>query len=156
MSDVLYRASELERRLENMLRIGTVAELDEGGARVRVRAGNLLTAWLPWLTRRAGEDRDWWAPEPGEQVLILAPSGDLAQAVALPALYRQNYPAPAQSRTTRRETYSDGAVVAYDRAGHHYLVDIPAGGSVTIRCGAASIVLTDAGVQIAGPRVDLN
>ena len=48
----------------------------------------IVTAWLPWLTARAGTVLTWSAPSLGEQVLLLAPTGDLAQAFVLPAVYR--------------------------------------------------------------------
>jgi phage baseplate assembly protein V len=116
MSDLAYRVTELERRLNNLLRLGTVASLDAGAARVTVRSGDLLTAPLPWFTRRAGPDRDWWAPEAGEQVMILAPAGELTQGVVLPAIYRGDYPAPAATADKRRVEFLDGAFAEYDRA----------------------------------------
>ncbi len=116
MADLEFRVTELERLLANLLRVGTVEELDEAAARVKVRIGEILTAWLPWFTRRAGGDRDWWAPEPGEQVMVLSPGGDLAQGRVLPALNRAAYPAPAASRDKRRVECADGGFAEYDRA----------------------------------------
>lgn len=110
-----YRLAEMERRFENLLRLGTVEELDDDAARVRVRSGKILTTWLPFFTRRAGEDRDWWAPEPGEQVMVLSPSGDLAQGRVLPSLYRDDYPAPATDRNKRRIEFAGGAFLEHDR-----------------------------------------
>ena len=68
--------TEAERRLSNLVMLGQVAELDAKKARVRVQAGPILTAWLPFATVRAGLDRTWHAPEPGEQVVLVAPGGD--------------------------------------------------------------------------------
>jgi len=75
--------TEAERRLSNVVMLGQVAELDAKKARVRVQAGPILTAWLPFATVRAGPDRTWHAPEPGEQVVLIAPGGDLNQAVVV-------------------------------------------------------------------------
>lgn len=116
MPDTEFRLAELERRLANIVRIGTVEEADYPNARVRVAIGEILTAWLPWLTRRAGGDRDWWAPEAGEQVVVLSPAGDLAQGVVLPSLYADAAPAPATSPDIRREIHGDGLVIEHDRA----------------------------------------
>ena len=88
---------EASRRIENLLRLCTVAEVrTTHPARCRVRTGQLLTDWLPWLTLRAGATAGtWWAPEPGEQCLLLSPGGDLRQGVVLPGLYSdQNHPPP--------------------------------------------------------------
>lgn len=83
-----YALAETERLLANLIRVGTVAALDVAAARVTVDVGGLTTDWLPWIAGRAGATRTWSAPRPGEQVLVLVPYGDLAQAVVLPALSR--------------------------------------------------------------------
>ena len=110
-----YRLAELERRLGNLLRLGVVEEADYAAARVKVKSGDLVTGWIPWLTRRASNDSDWWAPEEKEQVVLLSPDGDPAQAVALPALYQSAHPAPASVETVRRVKFADGTVIEYDR-----------------------------------------
>lgn len=137
---------ELARRLANVVRAGTVAELD--GDRVRVRydtdeaGAPILTAPIPWLTYRAGPDRSWWAPEVGEQVVLLAPSGELTQAFALPALYSDAHPAPASDPDKHVVRHSDGALFQYDRESHEYRIALPAGSRVRISAG--TIVLSGA------------
>jgi len=115
VSDVLYRLTELERRMANLLRVGTVATLAEASETVTVDIGNITTRPLKWFTCRAGEDRDWWAPEPGEQVMVLSPGGDLGQGVVLPAIYQDSYPAPANVKHKRRVEFKDGGFFEYDR-----------------------------------------
>ena len=71
-SDLAFRLTECERKIANLLRPAVVAEARyQDSPRVRVKAGDLLSGWLPWLTTRAGADRCWWAPEVGEQVVML-------------------------------------------------------------------------------------
>ena len=126
---------ELARRLANVVRPGVVAEVDYRGELVRVKFAEedaALTAWLPWLTSRAGCDASWWAPEIGEQVLLLSPSGDLANAVAMPALYSTSHPAPSGDPDKHLVRYSDGAEIEYDRANHVLRAVLPAGGAVRI------------------------
>ncbi|QOE32743.1 baseplate spike protein [Achromobacter phage Mano] len=136
-----YQNTEADRRLSNIVRLGTIESLDEGGATVTVNLGDgLTTTSLPWVTLRAGPDRTWWAPEPGEQVVVLSPSGDLAQGVVLPAVYQDAHPAPANSKDVHRVEYQDGSVVQYDRAAHQLLVDVSAAsGSVLIICNTATV-----------------
>lgn len=152
MSDAWAQA-ETERILANAIRIGVVAQLDEANARVKVNAGGLTTDWLPWLTARAGEDRSWWAPEPGEQVLVLSPYGDPSQAVVLPAIYQDAHPAPASARTKHRVEYKDGAFVEYDREGHHYHLDVPSGGSITLHIGGTTMLLEDGKATLTTPEL---
>lgn len=139
---VEFRLAEIERRLWNLLRLGVIADADYASARVKVQSGDLATGWIPWLTRRASHDIDWWAPEVGEQVLLLSPCGDPAQAVALPALYQSAHPAPEQSADVRQINFGDGTVVKYDRAAKKLSIEcvgeivVVADGDVSVQSGA--------------------
>jgi len=149
MSDgIAYRLAELERRLNNLLRYGTVAQADYAAARVKVQSGELLTGWVPWLTRRASHDRDWWPPEIGEQVLLLSPGGDPAQALALPAIYRSAHPAPAAAETVCRIEFSDGGHAEYDRASG--ALTISAEGLVKVIGKGTVEIYGAAGAAVAG------
>lgn len=141
-----FAIEELRRALDNMLRVGKISEVDYDAARARVRVGDLETGWLPFMAQRAGGDRSWWAPEIGEQVMILAPSGDTELAVIAPgALYHDARPAPANAATVHRSVYDDGAVIEYDREAHQLRVELPPGGSIT--------VIATGGVEIFGDLV---
>ncbi|TSE28230.1 phage baseplate assembly protein V [Tepidimonas thermarum] len=148
--------TEDERRLSNVVLIGQVAELDATRARVRVRAGPILTGWLPFATVRAGPDRTWHAPEPGEQVVLVAPGGDLTQAVVVGSLYRDAYPPPADDPDISRTVWQDGAVLEYDRRQHYWHLSVPSGGRIVIEVGPSKIEMDDAGIRITAPRIDLN
>ena len=148
--------TDAERRLANLVVLGQVAELDAERARVRVKAGPILTAWLPFTTGRAGPDVTWHAPEPGEQVVLVAPGGDLNQAVVVGSLYRQAYPAPADSAEIIRTRFKDGAVMEYDREQHHWHLSVPSGGRIVLEIGPSTIEMSDSGIRITGPRIDLN
>lgn len=138
-----YANTEHDRRIANLVRVGTVAELDEANAKVKIDLGDLISEWVPWVTGRAGPDRTWHAPEVGEQVVLLSPSGEVSQGVALPSVYQTAHGAPATSKDKARTEFSDGAFIQYDRAGHLYDLDVPAAGKVTIHVGASTLVLQD-------------
>jgi len=116
LDDLLFRLTELEHKLNNLVRVGQVAEADYDAARVRVQLGPITTGWRPWLTTRAGGDRSWWAPEVGEQVVVFSPAGELAHAWVLPAGFSDAAPAPANSPDILRAVFADGLVVEHDRA----------------------------------------
>lgn len=153
MTELAYRVAELERCLANLLRLGRVEGVDLAAARVQVRSGALVTAWLPWVTRRAGADADWWAPAIGEQVLLLAPGGDLAQGVVLPALYQSAHPAPAAAAAVHATHYADGGYDRYDQAAGAWQrsaqgpVEVTAGGAATLE--AADLVTLAGGGSTA-------
>jgi phage baseplate assembly protein V len=157
MSDLNWRVSELERRMANLVRIGTIVEADYAAARVRVASGTLVSGWLPWLTHRAGQDVTWSAPDIGEQVLVVSADGDTTRGVVIPALYRDAAPPTADVPTIARSVAADGAVQSHDRQAHVWLLDLTAcAGTVHIRSGPSEIVLSPAGIQLVGPRIDLN
>lgn len=119
MATLAYRVAELERRLSNVARMGVVQEVDLAAARVRVAMGTLLTGWIPWLTQGAGGGSiSWRPPTNGEQVMVLSPSGDMAQGVAIPAVYRATYAPPSNQATKHITVYEDGTSVEYDLAAH--------------------------------------
>jgi phage baseplate assembly protein V len=108
--------AELSRRIENLLRLGTVAQVDHAQALCRVESGGVLTGWLPWFERRTGQTRTWDPPTIGEQVMVLSPSGEAAGGCVLRGLFRAAHPAPDASPTTHVIDYPDGARIAYDHA----------------------------------------
>lgn len=123
---------ELLRRLENLLRPGTISAVDHDGARVRVQSGALLTRWLPWFERRAGNVRTWCPPSVGEQCLVLSPGGDLASGMVLVGLDSEAHPSPSASESLHRTQYPDGAVIDYDHASHSLTATLPGGGTALL------------------------
>ncbi len=122
--------SDLLRLLQNLIRLGTIAEVK--GAKARVRLGpTLTTEWLKWATRRAGSTRTWSAPTLGEQVIVFSPGGDLTRGIIVPALYSQAFDAPETSDSIHTTHYPDGAVVQYNHAAHALTATLP-GGTATI------------------------
>ena len=72
-------SAENNRRIENLIRYGVIAEVDCAKRRARAKSGNILTDWLPFLTFRAGTTRSWSPVTVGEQCLILA-EGEIGRA----------------------------------------------------------------------------
>lgn len=112
------------------VRLGTVTDFDAQRCRARVRiAGDgeasVRTGWLPWATWSAGHLRVWQAPAIGEQCLVLAPSGDMAQAVALPAVFQQQRPgfaAPTNKAEHTLLAWDDGGYIRYERDTHRLIL----------------------------------
>jgi phage baseplate assembly protein V len=138
-----YGLSELDRMQANMVRYGVVIELDAANARVKCSTGGLETDWLPWCAGRAGATRKWSAPRPGEQVVVISPYGDPAQAFVLPGFYQDDHPAPASSQDKETTVYPDGSTSEHDSAAKSYTYTVPAGGKITLQVGSTSLVLED-------------
>lgn len=106
--------AELIRLLENVVRTGTVTEIDEGKWRVRVQSGELETTWLRWNAQRAGAFKVWVPPTIGEQVWFLCLGGNTDAAFIGGSLYSDDNPAPGASRNEMVVTAPDGATFRYD------------------------------------------
>ncbi len=110
-------SAELARLIENLIRLGTVAEVDYGRPpRVRVQTGGITTDWLPWIERRAGGTRTWNPPTKGEQVVLLSVSGELRNAVILCSIPTDDTDVPSHSPDETVTEYPDGATVTYNHA----------------------------------------
>jgi len=133
----------LARLIENLIRFGTIAETQMKPPRVRVKTGGLTTGWLPWLALRAGADVDWDPPTVNEQVLLLSPSGQLANAVVITGIYSDAIPANGDRAGLHRRTYQDGAVIEYDSVAHQLRAQLPAGGTTEL--------ISSGGIHLVGP-----
>lgn len=175
MADAHYlerRIATLERRMARMIQVGTIAPAEDGDPTdtVRVRVGDRVSAPLRWTETRAGEDRTWWRPTEGEQVMVFAPNGDVTVAVVGESLYQQAHPAPADSEQIRRTVYGNGTTVELDQESGALKVTHPgdievsadgaatveAGGNVNVNAGGDMTLEAAGNVTIKGSRVDLN
>lgn len=122
---------DMQRRMANLFRVGKVAEVDRTKGRVKVQFQGVTSAWLPWMTSRAGAVRDWNPPSIGEQVCVCAPSGELGAGFIMPgSINYQDNPAPDTRENVQK-------------------ISLPAGGSYEISVGGMTLVL-------AGGKLTLN
>lgn len=143
-----FDITELDRRISNLIQIGTVKEADYLKAKLKVKIGEITTDWLPWLTKRASNDTTWWAPEVGEQVIVLAPSGELKQAVILPALYQNAHPAIDDNADVSKTVYKDATFTRYNRDSHVLTVNVNKEGKIEIIIGDSIITMIDTEIKI--------
>lgn len=124
-----YALSDLAKRLSNIIRIGTIFEINVQTAKARVKIGELETDFLPWANANSGSNNSWNPPEIDEQVIILSPSGDLSQAVILPSLYKNN--ASDSDQNIKSITYQDGSKISFNVSSG--TLDLDLKGNVTIK-----------------------
>lgn len=130
-----------------VLRLGRIASVDRAAGTCTVaigdpdgESGDVITDSIPWAAAHAGRTTVWSPPVEGEQCILFAPGGDIAQAIALPGLFCEAFPAPGDpDREFIR--FGDGAIISYDAGAHALEVELPAG-TVTI--------VAPAGVTIQG------
>lgn len=122
----------LSRLIENLIRYGTIAAVQMKPPRVKVKTGTLTTAWLPWLTLRAGKDKEWDPPTVDEQVILFSPSGQLGNGIALTGIFSDLSPANGDRPGLHRRTYRDGTVIEYDSVAHHLNATLAEGGTTNL------------------------
>lgn len=135
---------EILRRLENVARVGTIEEVrTTKPARCRVRCGDILTGWLPWVAGRAGGAAGsvWWPPVKGEQVLMLAPGGDLNNAMVMPGAFSDKMPQNGDNPAFFRMDLGGGAYMEHDAINGNFRLEAMA--SIHIECMGSSITITE-------------
>ena len=135
--------ANLARLIENLIRFGTIAAVQMKPPRVQVKTGSLTTGWLPWITPRAGADRDWNPPTIDEQVILFSPSGQLGNGIVLTGLFSDHIPANDDREGLHRRTYRDGTVIEYDSIAHHLNAVLAEGGTTNLT--------SKGGINIVGP-----
>ncbi len=112
--------SELYRKLEGLVQIGTIAEADHASKRLRVRydtdVGDQVSAWLNWPAEISRNCIHWRPLRTGTQVIILAESGDLSNGVIVGMLYSSGagIAAPTSSPDIDLIQFDDGTIIQYD------------------------------------------
>lgn len=85
--DLYNRIAELERRLQNSKRTGTISEVDaaKGLARVEFKRDEkgqpVLSPWIPWKEIAMGAIKTHFPPSVGEQVDVVSENGDWSDAL---------------------------------------------------------------------------
>lgn len=99
--DLLRRIPEIERRVRNMMRYVTVAEVDAAKGLVKLKDDGedpdqtLETDWVPWM-EQAGQTKTWTPPSVGQPMMLFSPSGNIADAIALAGRFSNQNAQPSQ------------------------------------------------------------
>ena len=134
-----FEIAQLFRRFENLIRIGTIAELDYENKKLRVKTGELITDWLPWPAEIGKNFKRWRPLREGTQVVLACPSGDTAQALIISMLYSNAVDSPLTDAEGNIDLiqFDDGTKLEYDSSSSTLTVD--ATSKITIK---ASEMLT--------------
>ncbi len=113
-----FTLSDLFRRIENVIRIGTIAELDHDKKRLRIQSGELLTDWLPWPASITNNYIHYKTLRINTQVIIASPSGDPAQALIIGQLYSTEIVPPSTGdddtdAITELVHFDDGTIIEF-------------------------------------------
>ena len=121
---------ELSRRLENLIRFGTIHSVDHAAKRCRVQSGELVTQWLRWMELRAGNTTTWNPPTVGEQCIVFSPSGEPAGGMVIYGAPSDIIDTPSHNPDDHATRYPDGTLVRYDHAAGIMEAVFPDGGQI--------------------------
>jgi len=124
-------------------RIGIVKAQDPELCRVRVvfpERDQMQSWWLPVIVPKSQDDKIYWIPDLGEQVVCLMDAHDEDGAV-VGAIYSAVDSPPANSPDVFNISFKDGGSFRYDRASHALQMSIPNGGTVSITANGAQITI---------------
>jgi phage baseplate assembly protein V len=136
-------------------RVGIVQIQDVAGCRVRVGCPDrdqLQSWWLPVVVWKTQNDKGYYLPDIGEQVVCVMDEYDEDGAV-LGAIYSTaDLPPPGMTADKVHWSAKDGASFNYDRAAHALTIALPSGGLVNITANGASISIDASGnVNLVAP-----
>lgn len=139
--------------LKNLLRVGIVSSVSPENCTARVAfkdKASTVSYDLPILVRGSFQVKDYWLPDPGEQVLCLfLPSGN-AQGFILGSLYSKTDVPPVADANKRHISFPDGTTLEYDRATHTLKVD--ATGPINIVTAQDVTITADNVLSITAPK----
>jgi len=142
--------AELNRRINNLVAIGTVSESKskEGLSLARVKILNRVTDFLPFMQTSNSFKTHARPVKEGEQVMVFQPFGNGDGGVILGSIYNKSQKEPAGYSDKKEVTmYMDGTVISYDADSS--VMEVNAVGTINIICNSANITASQ--TTINGP-----
>lgn len=152
---------ELNRRMNNLIAIGTITESKsaEGLSLARVKILDRVTDFLPAMQVASSFKASASPIKPGMQVIVFHPYGNADNGVIIGSIFNKGEKEPAGYSDTKEVTkYEDGTVISYDTTSK--VLDINAVGDINIICANATIqadsaAITADTVTVDSPSIDL-
>ncbi|EOC1818479.1 phage baseplate assembly protein V [Vibrio parahaemolyticus] len=164
--------TELNRRLNNMNRVGKVSAWRDDHQRIKVKFGDNETPWIKWFSACAGDVAEYRLPSIGEQaVLINVGGGDNSTtSIALIGIPSDQFPLPTDNPDEILRVYPDGTWVCYDKKKHKLDVrvageaniqvdkdaNVNVDGAATVNVGGKTSVMSGGDATVDAPKILLN
>lgn len=137
--------ADINRRLENLIRFGTIKTVNPSKPipLVTVDLDDIVTPEIRFFNARSGDDSNWDPPSLEEEVMVISPCGEIGPtSVVFYGLYNNEHPAPSDDLNHKIRVFADGCVIAYDISAHQLSAILPSGGK--------AIVTADGGITVNG------
>lgn len=141
LSELVARVAELERRVSGTMRHGRVAEVNPSEGWVRLDfgpatgGGRFLSPKIPYA-QIAGALKVHTPPSTGQQMTMIAPSGDWSQSVAVPMTWSNSNEAPSDAGDEHVLTFGEWRITLK-------------GASLKFECGDLTLEKTNSGMMLA-------
>lgn len=117
------RVRDLEARMSRVVCWGEVCETDPATAKVRVTLPDrdgVVSWWLPVLHHKTLQDKAYFMPDVGEQVVVcFPPVSGMETGFVIGATYNGQDTPPVSSQDKWHVLFKDGSWLEYDRAEHN-------------------------------------
>lgn len=117
------RIRDLESRMTRTVCWGEVCETDPATAKVRVTLpdrDDVVSWWLPVLHHKTLQDKAYFMPDVGEQVVVcFPPVSGMETGFVIGATYNGQDAPPVSSQDKWHLLFKDGSWLEYDRASHN-------------------------------------
>ncbi len=144
----MMNLSELLRKLNNLISIGTISETKsaEGKALARVKILDRVTDFYPVVSFSNTFKRHFIPIRVNEQVLVFSPFGDASSGFIIRGIFNRGRKEHSLSNDhTEVIDYEDGTVISYDTESKE--LKINAVGKVTVICKSANVKADDVKVE---------
>jgi phage baseplate assembly protein V len=128
-----------------MFRVGIVQSQDVANCRVRVTFpdhNQMQSWWLPIIRQGTQNDKDYWIPDIGEQVVCLMDEHDEDGAVFGSIFSSADTTPSGATADTRILSPKDGAVFSYNRSTHTLTITIPSNGTLNLTVNGGNVNLS--------------
>lgn len=149
--------AEIERRLSNIARFGTVTETKsaDGKALARVKIGDRVSDFLPLMSFSSSFKKHWMPVRTNEQVLVISPFGEANSGTIFRSIFNKNAKEPiGANEHTEIIEYEDGTKISYDTKAK--LLKLDCVGDIVIKAGGDIKIEAAGNIDIDGVRVDIN
>ena len=135
-------SKELERRINNLIQVGVVVEIDESRALARVNILGRVTDFLPVKMIGNSFVKIWIPVRVGEQVLVFSPYGNANSGFIVPSIFNKDCKEPdGVSKDLAVIEFADGVKIDSD------------GMNINITCTNANVKASS--VKVDSSSIDL-
>lgn len=163
VTELQQRIGDIDRRMDASVRHGKVTDVDTKKQLARIEIGEndgtpVKSAWVPY-SQVAGDYKSHRPPSKGQQMTLLAPNGEIRQAMLMPMTWSDDNKSPSEKEDEHVTTFGKLKIT---EKGESYDLEVDGAkfsmtkDKVAVNIGNSKIELTSGGVTITGTNIVLD